>query len=86
MAIVRGGLFVVSCPRASVVLDHPVTVECPCWMMFKRVFLQCVLMALFFFEHTLLAVLVPCVYFAEVGVQFVLSNLLLPGKDHPNLI
>jgi hypothetical protein len=35
MSTVRGELFVVSCPRVLVVLNHPVTVECPCWMIFK---------------------------------------------------
>jgi hypothetical protein len=28
---------IVSCPRVSVVLDHQVTVECPCWMMFQKI-------------------------------------------------
>ena len=27
-----------SCPRASVALDHPVAVESPCWTMFQQVF------------------------------------------------
>jgi hypothetical protein len=26
----------VSCPRASVALDHPVTVESPCWTIFQQ--------------------------------------------------
>ena len=32
----RGELIMVSCPRVSVVLDHPVTVECPCWTVFQQ--------------------------------------------------
>ena len=34
----RGGLIIVSCPRALVALDHPVAVESPCWMIFQQVF------------------------------------------------
>jgi hypothetical protein len=80
MPIVRGELFVVFCPIVLAVLDHPVAVEFPCWTMFKRVFLQCLLVLLYFFVHRLLTVLVPCVYFAEVGVQFDFSNLSLRGR------
>ena len=31
----QGGLIIVSCPRASVALDHPVAVESPCWTIFQ---------------------------------------------------
>ena len=34
----RGGLIIVSCPRASVSLDHPVPVESPCRMIFQQDF------------------------------------------------
>jgi hypothetical protein len=40
ISIVRDELFVLSCPRVLKVLDHPVTFECPCWMMFKGGFLH----------------------------------------------
>ena len=86
MSIVRGELFVASCPRVVVVLDHPVTFECPCWTMFKRVMLQCLLMVLYFIDFWQFLYFVSIFIFAEVGIQFVLSNLSLPGKDHPNLI
>jgi hypothetical protein len=32
----RGELIKVSCPRVSVVLDHPVTVEYPYWTVFQQ--------------------------------------------------
>ena len=50
MSIVRGELFVASCARVVVVMDHPVTFECPYWMMFKQVILQCLLMVLYFID------------------------------------
>ncbi len=34
----QGGLIKVSCPRASVALDHPVAVESPCWTIFQQDF------------------------------------------------
>ena len=34
----QGGLMNVSCPRASVALDHPVAVESPCWTIFQQDF------------------------------------------------
>ncbi len=32
----QGGLIKVSCPRASLALDHPVAVESPCWTIFQQ--------------------------------------------------
>jgi hypothetical protein len=32
----RGDRIIVSCPMVLVALDHPVTVECPCWTIFQQ--------------------------------------------------
>ena len=32
----RGELIMASCPRDLAVLDHPVTVVCPCWTVFQQ--------------------------------------------------
>ena len=82
-----GGLIIVSCPRVSLALDHPVTVESPIGRSFSK------------FLSALLHLLCLCawvdslghqctsVYFAEQLFHSCKTNmLLLPGMDHPTLV
>ncbi len=79
-----GGLIIVSCPRVSVALDHPVEVECPYWWCFSKFCLHnCKSMCM----GRLLGRLCTSVYIAEyLLIGWHTNLLLLPGIDHSTVI
>ena len=79
----RGELIMVSCPRVSVVLDHPVTVECPCWTMFQQGFVCIVALVMSLCMVRFLGNLCTSVYFAECSLMVCHANRILATWSGP---
>ena len=79
----RGDLIILSCPRISVVLDHPVTVECPCWAVFQQGLLAFLHLFMSLCMGRYLGNLCTSVYFAECSLMVCHANRILATWSGP---